>query len=65
MNAIGYAWITSKMRQNNDTNPSLIPRKPTGIGGRYFLYRKSAQSDYLRKVLYVNEGEDREITESR
>jgi hypothetical protein len=33
--------------------------KPTGIGLRYFLYRKSAQGDYLRKILYVNEGADR------
>ena len=41
------------------TNPSLIPRKPTRIGPQYFLYRKSAQSDYLRNGLKVNEVEDR------
>jgi hypothetical protein len=42
-----------------DTNPSPITLKPTIIGGQYFWYRKSAQIYYLRKILYVNEGEDR------
>jgi len=59
MNAIGYAWITSKMRQNNDTNPSLIPRKPTGIAGWYFLYRYGTKCDHKRKGLKVNKREDR------
>jgi hypothetical protein len=30
----------SFLRSRKGTNPSLIPRKPTGIGRQYFLYRE-------------------------
>jgi hypothetical protein len=57
MKTYEYAWITINL-QILVTNPSLIPRKLTGIAGQYFLYRKSNQSDFLRKGLNINEGED-------
>jgi|GEM_PF-2980533 hypothetical protein len=58
MKTYEYAWITINL-QILVTNPSLIPRKPTGIAERYFLYRKSNQNDYLLKGLKVNEGGER------
>jgi hypothetical protein len=40
------------------TNPSLNPRKATGIGLQYFLYRYGTKCTHLRKELKFNEGED-------
>ena len=41
------------------TKSSLIPRKPTGIGAQYFLYRYGTKCDHHRKGLKANEGADR------
>jgi hypothetical protein len=40
------------------TKLGLIPRKPTGIGGQYFLYRHEIAFTFLCYELKIKEGAD-------
>jgi hypothetical protein len=54
----GVAPVNQRSTKFLVTNPSPIPRKLTGIGGQYFLYRCGTKSTYQRKRMIANEGGD-------